>query len=152
MMHIIHNVTANLEDVVDCYSGMLSSLKAICSLLAGRESKQQVIATCFSDGAALVFQDMVKSFQTVPHEKRWNTIAASIEELHDLEPALRSHWNLQRFLGGTSVPAVRPGDTGQEEDVGVNLRKVDSGICSDYFWGSLKVMLQVLGNIPRILP
>ena len=143
MMHIIHNVTANLEDVVDCYSGMLSSLKAICSLLAGRESKQQVIATCFSDGAALVFQDMVKSFQTVPHEKRWNTIAASIEELHDLEPALRSHWSLQRFLGSTTVPTARPGDTGQEEDVGVNLHKVDSGICSDYFWGSLKVMLQV---------
>ena len=53
MMHIIHNVTANLEDVVSCYSEMMVSLKAICSLLAGRETKQQIIETCFSAGPSL---------------------------------------------------------------------------------------------------
>ena len=45
MTHIIHNATNYLEDVVDCYAPTLASLKSICSLLANRESKQQLIET-----------------------------------------------------------------------------------------------------------
>ena len=143
MMHIIHNVTANLEDVVSCYSEMMVSLKAICSLLAGRETKQQIIETCFSAGPSLAYMDMIQSFQVVPHEKRWNTVAAAIEEIHELEGALRMHWNLGRFLGSNqSVPNARPGDTA-EGDFGVHLKAVDDGISSPFFWGAIKVLLQV---------
>ena len=137
MMHIIHNVTANLADILACYSSMMTALKAICSLLAGRETKQQLIETCFSFGPGQAHMDAIQSFQVVPHEKRWNTVATSIEELHDLEGALRMHWNLASFLGhrgeaGAAVPAARPGD-GAEGDLGVNLQAADDGISSPYF-------------------
>ena len=65
-----------------------------------------------------------------------------------MEVALKNHWNLPRFLGlsdGHSdlmdheLPASRTGS----EEYGVNLKTVDDALCSDMFWGSLKVLLQV---------
>ena len=143
MMHIIHNATNYLEDVVDCYAPTLASLKSICSLLAGRESKQQLIETCFQTGpGAIAFHEDIKAFKYTVHETRWNS------EVNKLEVALKNHWNLPRFLGlsdGHSdlmdheLPASRTGS----EEYGVNLKTVDDALCSDMFWGSLKVLLQV---------
>eukprot|EP00438_Fugacium_kawagutii_P014582 Skav210160 [mRNA] locus=scaffold1811:103411:117781:+ [translate_table: standard] len=150
MMHIIHNATNYLEDVVDCYAPTIAALKSICSLLAGRESKQQLIETCFQSGPSIAFAEEIKSFNITVHDKRWNTIASGIEEVNNLEPALRSHWNLLRFLGKTEdgragcedeAPTHRPG--GDSDEFGVNLKAVDDALCSDFFWGSIKVLLQV---------
>ncbi len=150
MMHIIHNATNDLEDVLVSYGPMLSSLKSLCSLLSGRETKQQLIETCFNSGPAIAFQDMIQSFQINVHEARWNTIAAAIEEVNSLEPALKSYWNLAQFLGGPvgvckdeSVPAEKPADQPNCEAFGVGLRSVDEAICSDKFWGSIKIMLPI---------
>ena len=142
-MRIIHNVTKGLERIMELYTPMMSKLKPVCSLLAGRETKQQLIETCFSEGPAGVYQDLIKSFTAIPHEHRWNSIAAAIEELHELQPVLKQHWNLAVFLGSKGAPSVpRLGDPGGS-DLGVNLALVDSAIPSDYFWGSLTVMLRV---------
>lgn len=150
MMHIIHNATNYLEDVVDCYAPTIAALKSICALLAGRESKQQLIETCFQAGPSIAFAEEIKSFNITVHDKRWNTIASGIEEVNNLEPALRSHWNLCQFLGKTDdvraeredeAPAHRPG--GDSDEFGVNLKAVDDALCSDFFWGCLKVLLQV---------
>ena len=143
MNHVIHNATNNLEDVCDCYGPFLKSLKALCALLSGRESKQQVIETCFNSPHALPYQDNIRSFSITVHEKRWNTIAVAIQEVHDLEPALKRHWKLTDFLGSSNAntPAVRPSEN--NEDYGVNLQAVDEAIHSDYFWGSLRVLLPV---------
>eukprot|EP00435_Cladocopium_sp_Y103_P070956 s111_g36.t1 len=149
MMHIIHNATNNLGDVLTCYDPMMASLKALCSLISGRESKQQLIETCFNSGPAIAFQDMVSSFDIGVHEKRWNTIASAIEEINELGPALRTHWNLARFLGEVpglcedeAIPAERPA-ADNSEAFGVALRTVDEAICSDKFWASIKVMLPI---------
>lgn len=150
MMHIIHNATNYLEDVVDCYAPTIAALKSICSLLAGRESKQQLIETCFQAGPSIAFAEEIKSFNITVHEKRWNTIASAIEEINNLEPALRNHWNLALFIGKGDAataggegeaPVHRPG--GDSEEFGVNLKAVDDALCSDVFWGSIKVLLQV---------
>ena len=147
LMHIIHNITNNLDDIMDCYSPTLSTLKALCSLLAGRETKQQLIETCFREGPAAMYQDELQSFTAVPHDKRWNTIAAAIEHTHALEAPLRQHWSLHQFLGRSNdaeVPEPRPADGPSDgEPLGVNLRAVDQGISSDFFWGSITVLLQI---------
>ena len=143
LMHVIHNVTGGLEDILETYGAMMSRLKAICSLLAGRETKQQLLETCFSVGAAMVYQDAIQSFQVVPHDARWNSIAASIEELHVLEPGLRKYWSLRAFLGSEDAPVAKPGDEPGGGELGVNLALVDEGIHSDMFWGSVTVMLQI---------
>eukprot|EP00435_Cladocopium_sp_Y103_P046299 s241_g13.t1 len=149
MMHIIHNATNNLGDVVSCYESTLASLKSLCSLLSGRESKQQLIETCFNHGPAIAFQDMISSFDISVHEQRWNTIASAIEEVHALEAALRAHWNLAQFLGEAAgicedgmVPAEKPA-ANDVEAFGVGLRTVDEAICSDKFWGAIKVLLPI---------
>lgn len=153
MMHIIHNATNYLEDVVDCYAPTIAALKSICSLLSGRESKQQLIEMCFQSGPAIAYHDEIRKFTITVHEKRWNTIASAIEEVNKLEPALKSHWNLAQFLGkeksntddftDNGVPTARPGETESSPEYGVNLRVVDDALSSDFFWGSLKVLLQV---------
>ena len=144
MMHIIHNATNNLGDILTCYNPMMASLKALCSLIPGRESKQQLIETCFNSGPAVAIQDMVSSFDIGVHEKRWNTIASAIEEINELGPALRTHWNLARFLGelpgiceDEAIPAEMPA-TENSGAFGVGLRSVDEAICPDKFWGSIK--------------
>ena len=149
MMHIIHNATNNLGDVMSCYGPTLASLKSLCSLLSGRESKQQLIETCFNHGPAIACQDMISSFDIGVHEQRWNTIASAIEDVHALEAALRTHWNLSQFLGeapgvceDSVVPAERPA-ANDVEAFGVGLRTVDEAICSDKFWGAIKVLLPI---------
>ena len=42
MMHIIHNVTSNLGDVLECYSPLLRTMKAVSALIAGK-GKQAAI-------------------------------------------------------------------------------------------------------------
>lgn len=141
MMHIIHNATNYLEDVVDCYAPTIAALKSICSLLSGRESKQQLIEMCFQSGPAIAYHDEIRKFTITVHEKRWNTIASAIEEVNKLEPALKSHWNLAQFLGkeksntddftDNGVPTARPGETESSPEYGVNLRVVDDALSSE---------------------
>ena len=147
MNHIIHNATNNLGDVCDCYSPCLKQLKAVCSLLSGRESKQQLIETCFNTLQSVTFQDQISSFAIVVHEKRWNTIASAIEEVASLESALKRFWSLSQFLGRqpgatesvdpVPIPRAAAADS---EDCGVNLQVVDDAIGSDMFWGAIKVL------------
>ena len=108
---------------------------------------------CFQSGPAIAYHDEIRKFTITVHEKRWNTIASAIEEVNKLEPALKSHWNLAQFLGkeksntddftDNGVPTARPGETDSSPEYGVNLRVVDDALSSDFFWGSLKVLLQV---------
>ena len=109
-----------------------------------------MIETCFQAGPSIAFAEEIKSFNITVHEKRWNTIASAIEEINNLEPALRNHWNLALFIGKGDAataggegeaPVHRPG--GDPEEFGVNLKAVDDALCSDVFWGSIKVLLQV---------
>lgn len=143
LMHIIHNVTNGLSSVCDFYDGFLTQLKAVSKLLSTRETKRQLLQTCFSwSDVGCGFQQDVKSFKVSVHEERWNTIACAIENLHELEVALRSCWDLGKFLG-QGKGHESGGQYGQSEAHGVNLTLVDEAFTSDFFWGALKVMLQI---------
>ncbi|CAK9091347.1 Uncharacterized protein SCF082_LOCUS43037 [Durusdinium trenchii] len=150
MMHIIHNATNNLGDVVSSYNFVLDALKPVCSLLSGKESKQQLIEMCFNTPETFPYQDQIGAFNVSVHEERWNTIACGIEEVDALEPALRNHWSLSRFLGkgeaeccDQSVPVPRPSDNASPDATGVNLKAVDDALCSDLWWGSLKTLIPI---------
>ena len=141
MMHIIHNATNDLENVTEGYSDTLHKLSLLCKLISNKEMKQQLLANCFSEGDASAFYQEIAEVSHTVHEKRWNTVATAIEIISDLEVALKTGWDVQNFLRGGKVPTSR--DEEGSVAFGVNLQQVDEAIHSDYFWGSVRVFLQI---------
>ena len=139
--HVIHNVTAGLEGVMSIYKPFVVGLKRVAKLLSGKESKQQLLETCFSSGFAVGFQQEVASFKCSVHEKRWNTIAFSVRSLSELEPALRSCWDVKVYLRGRNMPQAKEDLDGDEH--GVHLAGANDALLSDHWWSCLHIFLQV---------
>ena len=139
--HVIHNITSGLGDVMAMYKSFLIGLKRVCRLLSGKESKQQLLETCFSSGFAVGFREEVAAFQCKVHEKRWNTIAHAVRCLRVLEPALRTCWDIHTFLRGRAVPLPKEDRGGDEH--GVHLQGADEALVSDHWWSCLAVMLEI---------
>ena len=143
MMHVIHNATNDLSTVADTYPDMLQKLTVLLKLMSNKETKQQLLTGCFSQGDAHAFYNQIAAVSHTVHEKRWNTIATAIELAADLEVALRAGWDLDDFMRGRKPPSSRQEDTSPAVAFGVNLQQVDEAIHSDFFWASIKVFLEV---------
>ena len=143
MMHIIHNATNDLSTVAETYPDMLHKLTLLFKLMSNKETKQQLLTNCFSQGDAHAFYSQIAAVSHTVHEKRWNTIANAIELATDLEVALRAGWDLDAFMRGKKPPNSRQEDPSLAVDFGVNLQQVDEAMHSDFFWGSIKVFLEV---------
>ena len=139
--HVIHNVTAGLEDVMSIYKPFMVGLKRVAKLLSGKESKQQLLETCFSSGFAVGFQQEVASFKCSVHEKRWNSIAFAVRSLSEFEPALRSCWDVNVYLRGRNMPQAKEDLAGDEH--GVHLEGANESLLSDHWWSCLHIFLQI---------
>ena len=123
------------------YKPFMVGLKRVAKLLSGKESKQQLLVTCFSSGFAVGFRQEVASFKCSVHEKRWNTIAFAVRSLSELEPALRSCWDVQVYLRGRNMPQAKE-DLGGDEH-GVHLEGANEALLSDHWWSCLHIFLQI---------
>ena len=150
LMHIIHNVTNGLGSVMNLYAGFLAGLKRVAKLLSEKESKQQLIQTCFSELPGLAWKGDVSRFQGSVHEERWGTIAHAIKNVHSLELPLRTCWSLKNFLGGKELPAAQARSEPGSGEFGHDLAALDADLTSDTWWASLKVMLQIAAVQRRV--
>ena len=141
MMHILHNATNELAAVAESYPDMLRKLTLLCKMMSNKETKQQLLTNCFSEGDAFAFYEQVAEVSQTVNEQLWNTIAAAIELVAELEVALKTGWSLEGFMRGGKPPQSNSQDG--SPDFGVNLREIDEAVLSDFFWGSIKVFLQV---------
>eukprot|EP00438_Fugacium_kawagutii_P008672 Skav218415 [mRNA] locus=scaffold4660:8100:9778:- [translate_table: standard] len=72
---------------------------------------------------------------------RWGSLVTVCESFHKLEGALRTHWDLRKFLAGN-------GDNDGEASGNRELfAKADSAIRSNFFWAYLKFVLLIHGVI-----
>ena len=139
--HVIHNITSGLEGVMSLYRPFLVGLKRVCRLVGGKESKRQLLATCFSSGLALGFVSEISKFQCEVHEKRWNTIAFAVQSVYDLEAALRTCWDLSTYLSGHALS--QPKEDLQGDEHGVHLPGANEALTSDHWWACLHVMREI---------
>ncbi|CAE7268103.1 unnamed protein product [Symbiodinium sp. CCMP2592] len=139
--HVIHNITSGLEGVMAMYRPFLVGLKRVCRLLGGKESKRQLLATCFSSGVAVGFASEISKFQCEVHEKRWNTIAFAVQSVYDLEAALRTCWDLNIYLSGHAVS--QPKEDLQGDEHGVHLPGANEALTSDHWWACLHIMREI---------
>ena len=147
LVHIIHNVTNGLKHVMHIYDDFLAGLKRIAKLLSEKESKQQLIQTCFAGAAGSAWKAEISCFHGSAHEERWGTIAQAVRNVHKLEVPLRSCWNLKKFLGGKDLPAAEANAAAPSESArqgfGHDLAALDKDLTSDSWWASLRIMLQI---------
>lgn len=72
---------------------------------------------------------------------RWGSLVTVCESFHKLEGALRTQWDLRKFLAGNN---------GNDEEASGNrelFTKADSAIRSSFFWAYLKFVLLIHGVI-----
>ena len=137
LMHVIHNCTKGLSGVMELYADFLEGLKVIAKFLSEKETKQQLLATCFSALPGIAWRDSIANYHGKVHEERWGTIAHAVRRLSSLKAALTSCWDLQKFsLGG---PLTQRQDQDQSQ-FGHHLEAIDECINSDMWWGMLHVL------------
>jgi hypothetical protein len=96
--HIVHNMQDELHAAMMFWSWFVLHLKHLCRLLTNKWTKDRLLRTCYADGVANVFYDLIKRFDSLVYDKRWGTAAAAIENLIHLYDALRYGWSKDQFL------------------------------------------------------
>ena len=100
--HGIHNMTADFSEALEEWDSFIMSLKHVCRLVGKRFTKERLIFTCFSQPAYRPFADLVRRFNSLVYDKRWNTAAHACVSLMELR-VLQRAWSLDRFQGGQRV-------------------------------------------------
>ena len=98
-LHIIHNMTHELHNIIPNWSLLWKSLKNFEHLLAVRHRRERYLATCvvgisISQDADLA---MLKSWSTRLYDKRWGCTVDFIRELLLVWPVLLRTWDVVRY-------------------------------------------------------
>ena len=140
LMHVIHNCTKGLSSVMELYEDFVQGLKVVAKFLSEKETKQQLLATCFSAVPGIAWRDSIAEYHGKVHEERWGTIAHAVRRVSSLKVALRTCWDLQKFTAGGPVRS-RPGQ--DQAAFGHHLEAIDECINSDMWWGVMHVFREI---------
>lgn len=143
MMHICHNATNGLRKCLAHFEEEIFKLKKIAKLLRVKESKDRVLATCFSSGAGIGFMKELRSFHAEVYWERWHTVAHCINCIIELEVGLRTCWKLNKYLAGADKHErlVLQDDADDEHNAALSI--VDEAISSEFFWVYMHMLQHV---------
>ena len=133
--HIMDNVQGDLVKKMAKFKQFQEQLSAVNTLMHQKFYRDRVRALMSGTPFVKLFESHRPGSLAL---WRWGSLVEVCSAFHKLEGALRSHWNLKRFL------SVRGGD----EDDGSDLfARADSAIRSPFFWAYLKFVLLIHGVI-----
>ena len=116
-----------LQDLLGVAPVLDSSVKKLigpAEFLRAAETKQRLLATCFSSGVSTHLQDGVRKFGSKVHRGRWGTVAFATTAVLELQNSLWRFWSLERYLAVGRDNAV----------ASASLMAVDATITSSGFW------------------
>jgi hypothetical protein len=87
-LHILHNMTKDMLNVLQYSDVWVSQLSSICKLLSRSWSKRRLLFTCFREGHASAFAKDVATFHAEVHTGRWASIAFAVSQLSSIRVAL----------------------------------------------------------------
>ena len=152
MMHICHNTTNGLKTSLVHFTAMVYKLKKVARLLRIKESKDRVVATCFSSGISAGFAKDIIAFTAEVYWERWQTIADCVRSILVVEVGLRYCWDLSKYLLGTDRHAkVEMLKESGDDEHAAKLTLVDEAIRSDFFWMYMRMLNHIAWLQTRVV-
>lgn len=144
MLHVLHNTTRDLSDVLHHWPKFIPSLKQVCRLMTRKWSCDRLCQACFAESPQSVRVGDIKSFHASVYEGRWGSVWHAVGEALSVEVVLRFAWSKEKNLHG-EFGAHHAGEDGQQEH-SLNMDMVNDAILSPLFW-MYAVMLYHLGVV-----
>jgi hypothetical protein len=142
ILHICHNITEAMEDVLQHWTVFTKSIKHLSRFLARRWSRQRLVATCFSVMPFSAQAHHLDNFSSVVYEGRWGVIVDCLADLLPLRNILRGAWNYDAYKLGNAGDEPNGHVAG---DFAVEMSVVDDAIKSTLFWGYATMIFRVAG-------
>ena len=126
LLHVLHNATENLRQVMPHFVSFAEQLSTVCSLLSAKHSKQRFLSTCLPN-LPVVHPEViaVQQFSARVYQGRWGSITDAVLALHgQVGSILRSHWSKEAFSFGSEKQQSQ-----KSTDIGAVDTAVTSGWC-----------------------
>ena len=139
VLHVLHNASKALKQVLDRFAEWLPLLQALCKLLHP-PFRGRLLSTCIQSAEAA---ELIQAFSGTPYEQRWGTVVHATHSVLRLKTILQQNWNLQQYTFGKSLSK----DAGEEEEeMRLRVQLADSAIRSQEFW-LYTHMVDLLGDM-----
>ena len=133
MLHIVSNITKDMELALAWFHIFLKYLTNICRLLSRKWTRQRFRATCLRSPAAAAFHSMFDGFNAHVQTNRWGSVVQVAAALLQLMEPLRRFWSMAAY---TAAGRHRADDEG-DGTYAVKVEVVNAGISSSLFLGVL---------------
>lgn len=132
LMHILHNASNSLLDVMPELDAAIDALSHVANLLRTPATCKRLLSTCFSCAAGKLHHRKLQAFDGHVHRSRWGTIAYCVEHI------LRVRWVL---CWGWSVDAyAQAGQDLVTKKARVEVAEVEKAISSEFWWGCMQAL------------
>ena len=145
LLHISHNMTRDLESVLQHWETYVTQLTHVCRLLQQPWSCQRLVRTCMQRPPWSAWVPQVEEFDGKVYQGRWGTTMDAITQLVPLLHVVRQVWDAEKFsrkAGGTADDA---GDT--EASRQLSLEVVQQALSSDLFVAYSHAMLSIANAV-----
>ena len=135
LLHIVSNITKDLDKPLVSWEWFVRSLKQVCRLLSRRWTRDRLREHCFSDPALRVLWDAAEfeHFRGQVYEGRWGSVSHAVGEVLARAAILRRGWSKDAFLSRGGVDE----DRGEEALI---VAIADEAILSERFWAYARMV------------
>ena len=137
MLHVVSNMTKDLQGQLAYWPTWLDGLRHVCRLLRRRHCRTRFLEQCFRGTGLDAMKTAFDSFDGDVYESRWGSIFHALGALLPLQRVLRAAWSKERYMDGGGVE--------QRSAEGVSVDSADSAIRSGLFW-AYSSMIRLIGD------
>ena len=97
LMHVTHNITAGLHDILKQWTHFLEMLTHVCRLVRAKWSRIRLLHTCFDKQPWLACRSLLEGFTAQVYHGRWSSATDAVQQVSKVLYVLKGAWNLQKF-------------------------------------------------------
>ena len=113
IMHILHNAVKDVTSAMPNFEWFWKEFKVFCLYMKHRWNRERVVGTCFSTPPASWLAADILGFAPDITDTRWGYLIATLDDMLDIESALRNWWDSAKV----NIPARRRRPGGGQGDV-----------------------------------
>ena len=140
ILHIIHNMTKEIDSSLPFFKPWLQGFKAVARMLHADHLRRRFVATCVRGTPFAWLADSFEKGVAKPAEWRWGTITAIVPHILSLRNALQATWSPGLFGQREDENRESEADRGEE---GFNLDAVTEAVNSKKWWLQTEVVSQL---------